>query len=30
VSHPSLGEDEIVVTLRPGERYVWQPRLSRP
>ena len=30
VRHPTLGEDEIVVTLRRGERYVWRPRLSRP
>ncbi len=28
VHHPKLGDDEIVVTLRPGERFVWRPRLS--
>jgi serine/threonine-protein kinase len=28
-SHPRLGTDEIVVTLRPGQRYVWRPKLSR-
>ena len=28
--HPTLGDDEIVITLRPGERYVWHPRLSLP
>ncbi len=27
--HPSLGEDEIVVNLAPGQRYVWRPKLSR-
>jgi serine/threonine-protein kinase len=26
--HPRLGSDEVVVTLRPGQRYVWHPKLS--
>jgi serine/threonine protein kinase len=27
--HPRLGKDEVVVSLGPGQRYVWKPKLSR-
>lgn len=27
-SHPKLGDDEVVVRLEPGQRYVWRPKLS--
>jgi serine/threonine-protein kinase len=26
--HPTLGNDEILVNLKPGQRYVWRPKLS--
>jgi hypothetical protein len=26
--HPTLGNDEILVNLKPGQRYVWKPKLS--
>ncbi len=26
--HPTLGDDEILVNLAPGQRYVWKPKLS--
>jgi hypothetical protein len=27
--HPTLGDDEVVVDLSPGQRFLWKPRLSR-
>ena len=27
--HPTLGEDEVVVNIAPGQRYVWKPTLSK-
>jgi hypothetical protein len=27
--HPTLGDDDRVVKLAPGERFVWRPALRR-
>ncbi|HEX9290815.1 MAG TPA: PEGA domain-containing protein, partial [Anaeromyxobacteraceae bacterium] len=28
-SHPQLGTEELRVTLAPGQRFVWKPKLSK-